>query len=155
MSVSFRKIVRSVAADVFLRNLFDWLVWVFSPLLLAIWLYSRFRETGLLIGFRMLSINEVPSTPLPGFIVDNLPDGLWVFAFTVATGLIWKGESFSRGRLWLLSVPFVGLLSELGQGLGQLTGTFDWKDLVAYVLGTGLATILIFFKFFKTNLVSL
>ncbi len=141
-----------VVSKRFFSNSTNWLAYVFFPLALATWLYYRFRETDHLLGGKILAFNKAATpTCLPNFVIDNLPDGLWVFAFMLATGLIWKHESFSKGRFWLFFVPLVGLISEFAQASGHIMGTFDWKDLVAYFIGMGMATILIFFKFFKTN----
>ncbi|TND10254.1 MAG: Uncharacterized protein FD123_502 [Bacteroidetes bacterium] len=67
----------------------------------------------------------------PGWIIYNLPCGLWLFAFVNALFLFRASRS-----VIMLAVAFP-LLSELAQATGWLSGTFDILDLLAYSAGAG------------------
>jgi hypothetical protein len=40
-----------------------------------------------------------------------------------------------QGWLYVFSLPVVAIGSELAQAFGLMQGTFDWMDMVCYILG--------------------
>jgi hypothetical protein len=74
-----------------------------------------------------------------------VPDGMWIYAFTAAMRMIWQSEQADSAFrvIWCLFPITMALASEVGQGAGLISGTFDVLDLVAYVGGFLLACIAI------------
>ena len=74
----------------------------------------------------------VTALSLPEWCVFCLPNGLWSAAYILLADILADG---SRRRLLTAAfIPVVGVVSEALQRVGLLPGTFDWLDLVAYVL---------------------
>ena len=63
----------------------------------------------------------------------NLPDGLWVYSFTSVMLIVWQG-SVSRDNILYVTIPLIlAVVSEVGQFLGLIMGTFDVFDLLFYI----------------------
>ncbi|RYG35004.1 hypothetical protein EON81_13990 [bacterium] len=78
--------------------------------------------------------------PLPAWMRHNLPDGLWAYAATLLLSLPWRRFPLRGETLFWIGLPFAFIfLSEFGQLLGSVPGTFDLVDLFAYTLGTAAA----------------
>ncbi len=86
------------------------------------------------------SIRDSRSFSLPDWVVYSLPDGLWVYSYVVFMGWVWN-FNFTKGLIFILAVPIIGIISEIAQLLGWLPGIFDWKDLTAYFLGTAVGIL--------------
>lgn len=66
---------------------------------------------------------------LPDWMVYSLPQGLWVFSYTLIVGSIWQGNGF-RSRFWWFCTAFLFAAGwELGQLFHWIGGTFCWVDL--------------------------
>lgn len=76
---------------------------------------------------------------LPSFLRYSLPDGLWLYALTVALGIVWLETPGLQGRLWMAAALVVSVGAEAGQAFGHVPGTFDaldvWALLAASVAG--------------------
>ena len=73
--------------------------------------------------------------PLPSFLVFCVPNGLWSTAYILLIDGLIAGRSRRWQRLVGVSViPFLGAMSELLQASGTIPGTFDWGDLLCYLL---------------------
>jgi hypothetical protein len=72
---------------------------------------------------------------IPSALLYSLPDALWVYAFTAALALIWKMQPKTTQRLlWLFLPSILAIGAEFGQAVHLVQGTFDWLDVVSYVL---------------------
>jgi hypothetical protein len=81
--------------------------------------------------------------PLPDWARYSLPDALWQYAFVVTMLAVWRGEPWSRTKVAFVTAPVVfGMLVELGQGLGVVSGTFDLKDLLGSLAAAILGVVL-------------
>lgn len=121
------------------------------PVILGGFIYIIFR-TEKLIMFRWFDylnltdeINIAKSfrnnLSLPDWFYFSLPDGLWIFSYTAISLEIWK-SSITRSRyFWILSIPAAAILSEILQLLNIISGTFDFTDLIFYLLGIILSFI--------------
>ena len=67
------------------------------------------------------------------WVLYNLPDGVWLFAYTILIGCIWN---FKIRDCWMfiLVMPFICIPHEFLQGLGIMHGTYDPSDVLAYLL---------------------
>ena len=81
--------------------------------------------TDLRISAREFTFND--------FILYSLPDGLWVISYIFIFDTMWNND---RGQqvLWCGLLPFIGIASELLQGIGLVRGTFDFYDLLCYAI---------------------
>lgn len=70
---------------------------------------------------------------LPDWMVYSLPGGLWSAAYVLLVGWLMQGRALRWRLLATLPIPLVGALSELLQGAGVLSGTFDMGDVVCYL----------------------
>jgi hypothetical protein len=111
------------------------IIHVFSPLLLGLIIYFLFRKTsGLVVSeyFGWVWSNKVVFSA-PNFIRYNLPDGLWLYAFTNAIIQVWKRELSKNSIIWICLIPFIGFATEILQAKQLFIGTYDSMDLVAYL----------------------
>ena len=76
---------------------------------------------------------------IPKWIVMSLPGGLWNYSLVSFTGWVWRDEACPERLVWLLTASALGPLSEVGQAMGLVPGTFDSIDLIIYVMGGLLA----------------
>ncbi len=117
-----------------------------SSIILGGLLYICFRTPNLLM-FKWASVlhlnnvityfrsNCISTYHISDWIIFSLPDGLWMFSGTTLLLLVWNNEITTKNLYWLLLLPFCAIFSELLQGLHLLRGTYDWVDIIAYVIG--------------------
>jgi len=91
---------------------------------------------------------------LPDWFLFSLPDGLWLFSYTSLVLLIWKNKINRENFFWIAIIPIFIILSEFGQLLNIVPGTFDLVDILLYSLGA-ILPILIFTEYFnfKTKII--
>lgn len=68
---------------------------------------------------------------LPGWVLFNLPDGLWAYALTAGLALTWRSGPRRVRTAWLGFALVLAVGFELAQLFGVFPGTFDVRDLVA------------------------
>ena len=76
------------------------------------------------------------SNKLPDFLLYALPDGFWMFSYMSLILYLWNNELRRDNFFWIFILSIIALLSELGQLLKIISGTFDIVDLLMYLLGT-------------------
>ena len=87
---------------------------------------------------------------LPNWFIYSLPDGLWISSYVFIMFSIW-GESLSSDSIvWLLLIPIAAMLSEFGQLIHIIPGTFDALDLICYSIGFSLPALLLI-KYYKSK----
>jgi hypothetical protein len=114
-------------------------LFVLSPLLVAIGIYICFRTQ---LPPLLLKVIDWVSLEQPiydlglswGWLVYNLPDGLWSFSFTNFILLSTQDNSHSIRNLYLGVGIFLMAASEIAQGT-MLSGTYDPLDIVAISIG--------------------
>lgn len=82
------------------------------------------------------------SLKLPNIVLYNLPDFLWIFAFTSLMNLLWSEEKNSIKNLYVIAPLIIAFAHETGQGFSKINGTFDTLDLLFYIIGSGASIIL-------------
>lgn len=104
-------------------------------------LYIGFRPTTLLMFHWAAALGLMPLVSvfrgiadnsgelIPQLATDSLPFALYVAAYVLAIEAIWYGSRAKQKSLWLLIVPAMAVLSEIGQACCHVPGTFDWADL--------------------------
>ncbi len=68
------------------------------------------------------------------FIVYCLPAGLWALSYVLIVGTLAQGLPMKRRWAAVAAIPLLGAASELLQAMSIIPGTFDWADLLLYVL---------------------
>lgn len=116
----------------------------FLVFLLGVLIYLLFRSESIRVFDYLtyvkldkpLSIIRSFTLPLSQFIPDwiiySLPDGLWLFSFSLIISEIWNKEDNIRFWFWTLLFPFTAIIWELGQAIHVFSGTFDWIDIFIY-----------------------
>ena len=79
---------------------------------------------------------------IPNWMLYALPDGLWLSSYVCLMLMIWKNKINKENAVWIFSMPLIAILSEAGQIFSIIPGTFDWMDVVMYLLGTILPLII-------------
>ena len=73
------------------------------------------------------------------FVLFSLPDGLWVLSYVYLMSTVWKFDL--HGHFLMISlIPLIAVISECSQAGGFFPGTFDIKDLTAYILSYAIGT---------------
>ncbi|WP_264544547.1 MULTISPECIES: hypothetical protein [Flavobacterium] len=99
-------------------------------------MFSWFNAIGLskvILAIRNFTINN--DMLIPNWIKFSLPDGLWLFSFISLMLVAWKNEVNSSNLFWFIGLPLIALLSEIAQSISIVSGTFDWIDIVMYLVG--------------------
>lgn len=100
-------------------------------------MFNWFEKLGILNlinNIRRFSIGY--SNNLSNFILYSLPDGLWMFSYISLVLFLWKNEIKYENLVWIFVIPIISIISELGQFIKLVPGTFDSIDLLMYFLGT-------------------
>jgi hypothetical protein len=105
----------------------------FAPILIGITIYAFWR------GLHFIDPTEkifplFSATNIPKWIKYNLPDGLWLYALLSVLLLIWEEKISRHFVAWLLLAIIFSFLTEALQAYHLIPGTFDWNDLLAYLI---------------------
>lgn len=126
---------------------------VLVPILVGclIYIVSRPKSLKMFKWFEKLNIdkctnsirNEFIEIDYPYWIKYNLPDFLWVFSFTSLLLIIWNNKIVIENISYIVFPVFVGILSEIGQLIGLINGTFDIIDILFYFSGGFFSTLIL------------
>jgi hypothetical protein len=107
--------------------------WRSNRLLVFTW----YRWLGLSVWVRSLREQASAAKHLvPGSIMYSLPDALWVYAFTALMWIFWFRQPRSIERmLWIILPVTMAVCAELGQLVRLVPGSFDWIDMLGYLIG--------------------
>ncbi len=119
------------------------LVHVVVPLAIGTLTYAAWRSTDVRIVSWMSRIapravralHDAGPSRAPAMILGSLPDAAWAWAFGAMLSIVWLGRPSRQKAPWLAAGMVLALLSEIGQAIGVVPGTFDVVDLVAIALG--------------------
>lgn len=128
-----------------------------SPLILGGLIYIAFRSQNLKmftwfnnVGLDKLilaiRISTVTRINFPKWVVYNLPDGLWICSAILINAVIWNSKINTRNLIWYLTIPLIAILAEFFQRFNLISGTYDFLDLIFYLLFTIIPIILIKIK---------
>lgn len=118
---------------------------LFLPILLGGIIYILFRTEKLVMfhWFEYLNVTQEicalksysNRVILPDWFIYSLPDGLWIYSYTSISLEIWKYSIAKHNFFWIFSIPIIAVLSECFQFFKIIPGTFDFIDLIFYLLG--------------------
>jgi len=119
------------------------LLFLLAPIFFGALIYLFYRQPDFAIvewlGLRASLENwavrdKLPN--MPGWFVYNLPDGLWMFSFTYAVLMILKFPFRKKQDGFILLLPvLVSLIGEISQLCELVQGTFDFMDILFYLIG--------------------
>ena len=122
-----------------------WNIYWWVPLIIGCLIYTLFR-TDYIIYNKLLGNLFKPLTFADTFlervIVFSLPDGLWAMSYTILIFHIRKDKTV-RTIIWSLIIPVIGAFSEIGQFYLLIPGTFDFIDLIMYIVAPSIVIRLI------------
>ncbi len=73
---------------------------------------------------------------LPDWFLYSLPDALWMISLGTLIYNIWKNELKVNLFIWSMITPIIAVTWEIAQGLKYINGTFDWIDILFYLMVT-------------------
>jgi hypothetical protein len=121
---------------------------VILPTILGASIYIFFRPQHLLvhdllnhIGLQesvAIARDYCESVRLPFWILNCIPDGLWVFASTSWIIIIWQGRP---PTCFLFASLALGVGSEIGQATSIVPGAYHHLDIAIYCIGFALASL--------------
>lgn len=71
---------------------------------------------------------------IPAFIKFSLPDGLYSAAYLLIIDAIWHKDKSPKKYILLSIIPVITISNELLQYFGLVRGTYDFIDLVCYMV---------------------
>lgn len=120
----------------------------FLALIFGTSIYLLFRTSSLKV-FSWISVLNIDfvnsdirkftleySANLPNWFLFSLPDGLWTFSYVTMMLNLWNLKINYQSISWILLLPIIAIFSEIFQFIGCISGTFDFYDLIFYILGT-------------------
>lgn len=120
--------------------------WAMSILLLAvgIGIYILFRPQDILVFGLLEDLGLMPIVDslrmhtsgivLPSFVINCVPAGLWTASYLMAMYLTTTGASRTQKLVLSLPLPITAIILEFFQLFGWCSGTFDFYDLLCYVI---------------------
>lgn len=120
--------------------------WAMSVLLLTmgIGIYIVFRPQNILVFGVLDDLGLMPIVDslrmhaseimLPSFVINCVPAGLWTTSYLIAMYLTTTGASRTRRLVLSLPLPITAIILEFFQLFGWCSGTFDFYDLLCYII---------------------
>lgn len=118
----------------FSQKLKPLIIHVILPLSLGCFIYFFGRETNNLFFESIIKIPFLHKISLPKWVIFNLQDGLWLYSFLMWMFIIWEYKQSKYALFWYLSIIVLAFGSEILQKYQPSMGTFDWIDILTYVL---------------------
>lgn len=99
-------------------------------------MFDWYNRIGILNPINKLREYSNPiANDIPHWFLYSLPDGLWIFSYISLMLFVWKNSISPKNIFWIFIIPILAIGSEIGQLLNFISGTFDFADLVFYILG--------------------
>lgn len=106
-------------------------------------MFSWFETIGIMNLINQIRKNAILyGNKLPDIFLYSLPDGFWIFSYISLILYLWENELKTENLFWIFIIPLIAILSEIGQLMCIVPGTFDILDLLMYLLGTALPFII-------------
>ena len=99
----------------------------------SLYIYKWCAVLGLSDNINYLR-HAVSDWSISDFVKYSLPDGLYCAAYVLVMDAIWHKECGCVKFVAIFLVPFVTIISEALQYFGIVRGTYDYYDLVCYVI---------------------
>ena len=129
------------------KNVFFWSGMIVLPMVVGLIVYLILKPSAYvseliidILGLRQLNIQTSDNWFL-SIIRNYLCDFLWAFSLTAAISLLYYDNRF-RSVISVLICLIVGIIIELLQLWGVISGTFDIVDLIVQSIGSILSIII-------------
>jgi hypothetical protein len=100
-------------------------------------MFKWFKDLHLISAINYLrDIFSTISFGIPNWFIYSLPDGLWTFSYVSFMIWLWGIKINIKSFFWTYLIPLIGIVSEFGQLLGIVPGTFDITDLIFMAIGS-------------------
>jgi len=106
--------------------------------------FQRIVPENFLIFIKEQYVFEEWERLAPDWLKYNIPDMLWMFAFTLGILTVWDFKIHRQSLYWLTACFVSGVGYELLQCFSMIPGFFDWNDLLFILLGSTVPLITIF-----------
>ncbi len=118
-------------------------------------MFDWFKKIGLGENIAKLRLEQNIKDLLNNWIIYNFPAWIWTFSLTVLLGIIWNYK-INKESLMILLIPLIlGISSEIFQKAELINGTFDFIDLLLYIIGGISGLLLIRLIYYKHRINSL
>ena len=74
------------------------------------------------------------ATYFPTWFIYSFPDGMWVSSYIFLLLMIFDFKIKRNNIFLIFLIPIIGLFSEFGQYFGLVSGTFDFIDVLLYLV---------------------
>ena len=109
-----------------------------GSILLALVIYVNYRDATFIFSKPLNDLGLIPllyseqlsDLVLPSWIVNSLPDGLWMLSLSLAIIMIWGFKITRQVIIWSGIGLCMGVSFELMQWFSFFPGTFDLVDLL-------------------------
>ncbi len=101
-----------------------------EKLLMFKW-FNALGAEGILKKIRFISLEY--RTSLPNWFLYSMPDGLYVFSYVSLMLAVWNMKFTATSLFWMLNIPLIIIISEIGQWMQIVPGTYDTTDLIFYL----------------------
>ena len=108
---------------------------IILPLFLGVLIYTFFTGNRF-IGLRHWDPTASAQIKVPIWVKNNLPDGLWMYALLSFLFYIHEQKMTKHFLAWMLLAIVMSFFLEILQAIHIMPGTFDWYDLLAYLVAT-------------------
>lgn len=115
-------------------------------------MFSWFDTFGLtdLVNSMRYSYGHLNLSP---WIVYNLPAALWLFSYLLYMSYIWRDQPYSITKITIIwCLPACAVICEILQLFHLIQGTFDIKDIIAYLLAAAIYLLIYNFNGIKNNI---
>lgn len=98
-------------------------------------MFDWFNKIGIGENIAKLRYETDLNKFLNNWIIYNSPAWIWTFSLTVLLGVIWNYRINGESIIVLLIPLLLGVLSEISQKIGVINGTYDFVDMIFYIIG--------------------
>lgn len=106
---------------------------VILPILVGILIYILWRGLNFIDPIQK-NFPLIYTKDIPAWVIFNLPDGLWLYALLSTITIIWDYKQSLHHFMWIILAVCLSLFSEVLQAYHCILGTFDIKDIIAYLI---------------------
>lgn len=110
--------------------------------------FESLRCMDIVEKIRSLSVGITPSN----FVLYNLPDLLWMVSYLLFVNALIPKRNLGSYLFWLLFLPVLAVIHEIMQAIGIIPGSFDYIDLLCYIIPTAINIMAINFSKYNPNL---
>jgi len=137
---------------------------IIFALLISLFIYLFYRTENTVVTdifisiishdcFDLLRNRIITAFPLNSYVINSLPEGLWVFCITITSKNLYL--KVANKEIYLLFIPLVFSIGlEFFQLLNITNGRFDFWDIVVSIIFWAIANYFIKVHYIKQNIIN-